>query len=413
MLRFTIRCVLAVLGLALTATDTEAQRLLALEGIELRGTVRIVEYGAGVCNVDEEREPAGLYEERRANHGQPLDIWQVDVAVYNGSGRWLDHVAARYQVEAAWPPCTNWSEPPAGRYPALEWAGAAGHIQESGRNVVPPGETLSVTHFIIVFHEDDPPRFENWTLQYELGELPAAPGDAAGNAGRTSAFRGAGTTDSATRHALHRPQTTASRPDLGAEGTCAGKSEGTACWMELANHPQCYLWNPNLQSGATATWTAECRNGFAQGTGTIQWTYDAGEQSWRGLLEDGKKEGDWVEEFDDGTIHMGPYVAGEREGDWVVRFADGRVTEGLYVDSHMRGNWVIRFPDGGVHVGPYVQYESSWFQEGQWVSRFANGDSMEGRMVAGERVGTWAYRFRDGTRCQVWYENGVTTGNSC
>ena len=138
MLRFTNCCLVAIGVLGLAATDAGAQRLLSLEGIELRGTARIVEYGAGVCNVVEERETAAEWERKRANHGQPLDIWQVDVAVYNGSERWLDHVAARYQVEAAWPPCTNWSEPPAGQYPALEWAGAAGHIQESGRNVVAP-----------------------------------------------------------------------------------------------------------------------------------------------------------------------------------------------------------------------------------------------------------------------------------
>ena len=31
------------------------------------------------------------------------------------------------------------------------------------------------------------------------------------------------------------------------DDSCDGKPEGSACWMEIANHPQCYLWSPGLQ----------------------------------------------------------------------------------------------------------------------------------------------------------------------
>ena len=46
----------------------------------------VVEFGAGVCNVDEARETAVTYEQRRANHGQPMDLWQVDFSVYTARG---------------------------------------------------------------------------------------------------------------------------------------------------------------------------------------------------------------------------------------------------------------------------------------------------------------------------------------
>ena len=36
--------------------DLHGQRLLEVEGIELRGSARVVEYGAGTCNISEERE---------------------------------------------------------------------------------------------------------------------------------------------------------------------------------------------------------------------------------------------------------------------------------------------------------------------------------------------------------------------
>ena len=401
MIRFTIGCTVAIGGLGLTALDADAQRLLSLEGIELRGTVRVVEFGAGVCNVIEGSETAVEYERKRANHGQPLDIWQVDVAVYNGSGRWLDHVAARYQVEAAWPPCTNWSEPPAGRYPALEWAGAAGHIQESGRNVVAPRETLSVTHFIIVFHEDEAPKFENWTLQYELGELPAVAVDA--SAGRSSMAPQAETRgDPATGRGSARARNTGSTRDFGGEDTCAGQSQGASCWMELADQPQCYVWNPNFQSGEIVTWTAECSNGLAQGIGTLRWTHDGGEASSQGLLSDGQRAGHWVVRSANGNESEGRYVAGEREGHWVVRYPSGAVGEGPYRAGQLEGDWVFRYADGRVDEGPYVAGE----REGYWVEQRPDGAVQQGSYVDGKAHGSWIVRFPDGRSCQVRFDYG-------
>ena len=40
--------------------------------------------------------------------------------------------------------------------------------------------------------------------------------------------------------------------------TCAGKPEGASCWMALADQPECYVWNPNLQPDEIATWSATC-----------------------------------------------------------------------------------------------------------------------------------------------------------
>ncbi len=35
------------------------------------------------------------------------------------------------------------------------------------------------------------------------------------------------------------------------QGTCNGLPVGSSCWMELTNHPECYVWNDDLQEGAT------------------------------------------------------------------------------------------------------------------------------------------------------------------
>ena len=124
---------LALLLCPVLAPDARAQLLFEDQGVELHGTVRLELSEAGTCNV---LESDTAYEEKQANHGAPMDIWRLDFSVRNGSGRWLDHLIARFQIESAWPDCTNWDVPTAYQLPQdIEWAGSIGNIQESGRNV--------------------------------------------------------------------------------------------------------------------------------------------------------------------------------------------------------------------------------------------------------------------------------------
>ena len=69
-----------------------------------------------------------------------------------------------------------------------------------------------------------------------------------------------------------------SRAPSTVEPKCEGQSKGAACWMELANQKDCYVWNPNLQKDETVTWTAECKGGLAHAIGTITWVWDDGKK---------------------------------------------------------------------------------------------------------------------------------------
>ena len=181
--RRTEKCGL-VLWAALAA-EAGGQQLLEIDGIELRGVAQIVQSGGGTCNV---QESDTRYEEKRANHGARMDIWRLDFSVRNSSGRWLDHLIARFQIEAEWPECTNWDVPDAAtlatQYPSaiIEWGGSIGHIQESGRNVVSPGETLTDTKLLIVLRGDPQPRFSNWSMEFDfaVNPPPAGAGSSAG-----------------------------------------------------------------------------------------------------------------------------------------------------------------------------------------------------------------------------------------
>ena len=177
------------------AEDASAELLLETDGIELHGTARVVTYEASLCNVLEASHTEEEYERIKANRGQPLDVWQLDFSVYNGSGKWLDHLIALYSIESKWPDCTNWSGDgpgggPSGTYSEpVQWTGTAGHIQETGRNVVAPGATLTATTFILVFHEDPPPQFADWSVNFRFGASARSPASS-GGAARTASVPG-------------------------------------------------------------------------------------------------------------------------------------------------------------------------------------------------------------------------------
>lgn len=110
------------------------------------------------------------------------------------------------------------------------------------------------------------------------------------------------------------------------EETCADKPGGAACWQATSGHPGCYIWNPSLRTGSSVTWSAECRDGLAQGRGTLRWTW--GDESWE--------------------TGIGDMVDGKAEGQWVLSTSRwrGRVYEGSLSDGRQVGIWIIREPDG-------------------------------------------------------------------
>ncbi len=340
--------------------EVHAQRLMELEGIQLLGSARVVAYGAATCEIREGFEGDDKAWDP-ANRGQPLDVWQLDFSIYNGSGKWLDHLIARYNIASEWPPCSSWDGPSAATVggATVEWGNAAGFIQESGRNVVEPGQTLTATTYLVVFHSDEPPRFERWSMDYNFAASPPA-GDAGSDTARQTAAAPSEPAGTATRF----------RPDE----TCAGKAVGSSCWQEIANQPGCYLWNPGLARDSMVTWTGGCSGGWASGSGEIAWEYtsedgEPGSETGTGELRSGKATGHWTRRASDGSVVEGSYVDGKRDGRWTWRWANGTVEEGHYVNGERHGHWTLRFHGGSVDEGAYVNGK----RHGRWTNRDAAG----------------------------------------
>ncbi len=125
---------------------------------------------------------------------------------------------------------------------------------------------------------------------------------------------------------------------ISAEQTCTGKPEGALCWKELANHPQCYIWDDYYYEDQTVTWSGKRYGRLAHGDGTLTWTWGDDKLSHTGRLERGKKQGRWVERGN--ATHEGPYVDGKPHGHWVVRWDDGDKEKRFYSAGKKQGRWL-------------------------------------------------------------------------
>ena len=351
----------------------QGETLYQRDGITLEGSVRMVTRGAGVCQVLAENHPPDVYEGMKGNHGQPLDVWRLDFAARNGSGRRLEYLTAHLKIDSEWPPCTNWTGPQ-GRYPKTpQWAGSFEVLQKPSG--LEPGEQLSDTVFVLAFHSHQP-RFENWKVDYRFGEGRAASPPVTASPEQENLFWQSimnstnpadfesyleqfpnGVFRSLAQHRLKALEKTTQADSAGTapaaapsrpEPNCEGKAEGAACWMELASPPGCYVWDDYYVPGKPVSWSGACIGGRASGAGTQKWSPHGPIYESMGMYAKGKKQGHWMEQTASNWVAEGPYVDGKRHGWWVNRGSGGDVSEGPYVNGKRHGEWVDRLLREGV-----------------------------------------------------------------
>ena len=158
-----------------------------------------------------------------------------------------------------------------------------------------------------------------------------------------------------------------------------------SCWMELADRPACYLWNPFPRENVTVTWSGGCSSGLAQGDGRVEW-FQNGDliQTWDAHFEEGRAEGPLTQRFASGVVQAeGVYVNGMPDGAWTYFLANGRGRQvGSYVNGQRHGAWTFFYSEGD--VGPYVNGE----QHGVWTGYDQSGNRLGTiRYEHGRRVG--------------------------
>ena len=167
----------------LAAVAAHGETFYEQDGITLEGAARMVSRQASVCIVLEERQTKEEYERMKANHGQPLHVWQLDFSARNGSGRPLSYLRAHFGIASESPPCTNWSGP-TGSYPKNVQSSSSFQVLQIPHGME-PGQKVSDTIFLLAYH-DQRPAFESWDVDYRFAVASGAE-DASSAEGRGSA----------------------------------------------------------------------------------------------------------------------------------------------------------------------------------------------------------------------------------
>ena len=450
------------------ASATQAATLYERDGITLEGTVRLVNRGAGICQVLEDRHSPDVYERMKPNQGQPLHVWRLDFAARNGSGRWLEHLTANLSIASEWPPCTTWSGPE-GNYPGgVQWASSFEFLQKPYG--MEPGSEVSDTVFVLSF-DGQQPRFERWTVDYRFaarndgvaGGAPAPTAPAASrqpatqataeqenifwqsimNSKNTAEFeaylaqfpngvfqrlaetrlaelRVAAGDTSEPRSGTEPGSAAAADPGVGtqspgqefrpgAEPICTGETNAAPCWKELASHPQCYVWDDFYP---TLLFYMEFL-GREVPMLRDHTHHHLFEQSvtWSGECSGGVASGTgtlkWVrKKIPEDRLHTARYFRYE---------ADEHESTGLLRDGRASGRWVLyqrvgdddgSFSFEQVEEGPFAEGK----RHGHWTSQVSNADGSgyvdQGPFVHGRKHGNWISRTTTGESHAQTFVNG-------
>ena len=114
---------------------------------------------------------------------------------------------------------------------------------------------------------------------------------------------------------------------------CQDMPEGSECWQEISNKPDCYFWDTDFEPSWDVDWSGGCSGDTAHGRGKLLH---------RGSADSSVKE--------EGT---GEIVHGKLEGHWVLRWANGDRFEGEFRDGKANGFGTATFSGGETFEGDW------------------------------------------------------------
>ena len=209
-------------------------------------------------------------------------------------------------------------------------------------------------------------------------------------------------------------EVSAPEPNLPDGRICTEVYSPDSCWMELADRPGCYVWNPHPQEHVTVTWSGGCSNNLAEGDARVRW-YQNDEliQIWETRLQVGRADGPFVQRRGDRALEAdGQNVNGEATGVWTFYWADGSRDTGRYVNGERSGAG----PKGGKMGREPKALTWDGERHGTWTLFRSEADDHDvvrevGPYVNGERHGTWTgYDSSGNVVGTIRFENGRQVG---
>jgi hypothetical protein len=189
----------------------------------------------------------------------------------------------------------------------------------------------------------------------------------------------------------------------------------------------CTVWNPVPQPEDAIKWSGDCKNGKANGQGSLEWYTDNELQSTiTGVLQDGRCVQGCSAKTVDGDTYLGEMKDNLPDGKGVLTRADGSTYEGAFKNGERHGQGTFKFSTGETYVGEWQhgqmngkgelssadgkQKYTGEFKDdlphGHGLMTYEDGSKYEGDWVHGRRDGKGKYTNKDGSSEEETWDNG-------
>jgi TonB family protein len=175
----------------------------------------------------------------------------------------------------------------------------------------------------------------------------------------------------------------------------------------VAGDPNCRVVNPQPEENEHITWTGTCKDGFADGTGVLQWYRgDEKRSTFEGELRRGLPNGQGVYQYSSKSRYEGEFKDGRREGKGVLISPDGTRLSATFVQGVAKGYVEQTFPNGAWYHGEWQNGK----YEGKGKLQYADGSLYEGDFKAGLRDGMGSLTSKNGNHYEGGWSNGYYDG---
>lgn len=178
-------------------------------------------------------------------------------------------------------------------------------------------------------------------------------------------------------------------------------------WLGAAD---CRIFHPNPQPGQSASWSGPCVDGYASGSGVLQWTLNGqADGLYQGTMERGAPKGKGTRIFNDGSTLSGDFAgSGGYNSAMVERvYLNGDRYTGSWFGGAPSGQGTMALALGGSYEG---QWKNGKF-DGAGVITYPNGKRLEGRFKDGVREGEAAIAAVRGSYKVTGMEPGRLPGS--
>ena len=168
----------------------------------------------------------------------------------------------------------------------------------------------------------------------------------------------------------------------------------------------CKVWDSDIDASQTIRFTGVCKNGFADGQGTVEWIANGRvEIIWYGFFNNGYLQGPASIKDRNAEI-VGIFRNSKLNGEGRIAFKDGPIVEGAFIDGKLNGYGKIHYGNGTLVKGWFKNDELN----GYGLATYKNGVTNEGSFIDGKLNGYGIQTYTNGGRYEGFFKNSKYDG---